>query len=378
MNVVYQSPTNRDVDKNSKCTTPRISIAMATYNGGQFIQEQLDSLALQTVLPYELIVTDDGSTDRTVQIVQSFAEKSPFPVYIYINDQRLGYADNFLKAASLCEGEFVSFCDQDDVWNLTKLATIMPYLGSDVSMVVHSFEHVDAQLHPIQVARNIKCFPSKVIKVNFLSSQNIFFKRDGSFDCYGIGFSQTFRRDVAGEAIHRWQEMIRLDDFQDAGELLGHDDFMVCIAGGMGMIACLPDVLAKYRQHNTNATSEYGKKTKIISISRTLVTGYGFYVDRSNLHRKKSHILLCLSNINGLGLVSQCLHTLSILHEQRAESLLVRSQLYDPSIGYLARMTLMFRYLGSSKYRNGVNYKNVIKDVAFSLLNVPKYSGLSK
>jgi glycosyltransferase involved in cell wall biosynthesis len=372
MNVVYQSPTNRDVDKNGECTTPRISIAMATYNGGQFIQEQLDSLALQTVLPYELVVTDDGSTDWTVQIVQTFAKNSPFPVRIYINDQRLGYADNFLKAASLCEGEFISFCDQDDVWKACKLATITPFLGSDVSMVVHSFEYVDAQLRPVRVARNTKCFPRKTNNIDYLSSQNIFFNRDGSFNCYGIGFTQPFKRGVAQEAIHRWHKMIRLDGCQNAGSLLGHDDFMVCIAGGMGIIACLPDVLVKYRQHNANTSSEHGKKTRIISISRMLVTGYGFYIDRSNSHLKKACVLSYLSNIDGRELVSQCLHSLSMLHEKRAESLLIRSQLYDPSIGYLARTALMFHHLGSSKYRNGVNYKNVIKDIAFSLLNFSK------
>src|SRR5664280_13480 len=101
-----------------------ISIAMATYNGERFIREQLDSLARQTYLPCELIVSDDGSTDRTLEIVEDFAKSAPFSVRAYRNEQNLGYADNFLKAASLCDGEWIAFCDQDDVWFDNKLARV--------------------------------------------------------------------------------------------------------------------------------------------------------------------------------------------------------------------------------------------------------------
>jgi len=57
----------------------RVSIAMATYNGARFIQEQLDSFLAQTHLPWELVITDDQSTDETEQIVNAFAEKAPLP-----------------------------------------------------------------------------------------------------------------------------------------------------------------------------------------------------------------------------------------------------------------------------------------------------------
>src|SRR5581483_5816839 len=100
----------------------RISIAMATYNGGQFIREQLDSLSRQTFLPCELVVCDDGSTDHTLAIVETFAASAPFAVRIHRNKKRLGFGPNFLKAASLCDGEVIAFSDQDDVWLETKLA----------------------------------------------------------------------------------------------------------------------------------------------------------------------------------------------------------------------------------------------------------------
>jgi len=98
-----------------------ISIVMATFNGAEFLRSQLDSLAFQTLLPIELIISDDHSTDETLQIATSFSKCAPFPVRIYENDSRVGYRANFMRAAALAKGELVAFCDQDDVWMPEKL-----------------------------------------------------------------------------------------------------------------------------------------------------------------------------------------------------------------------------------------------------------------
>lgn len=372
MNVVYQSPTNRVVDKNGGSTTPQISIAMATYNGGQFIQEQLDSLALQTVLPYELVVTDDGSTDKTLQVVQAFAECSPFPVRIYINEQRLGYADNFLKAASLCKGDYIAFCDQDDVWLSCKLAKIVPFLAGNISMVTHSFDYVNDELRLIRVSRGTKCVAENVTRLDYLSNQSIIFKSDGGFNCYGLGFSQTFKRSVAKEALRRWRQIAQLDRCSNAGKFIGHDDLMICVAGGMGVITCLPDSLAKYRQHTANVSSDHGRKTIITLPIRILTTGYDSYVQHYNWHRTKAQILSCLSGVNGNKKVSACLSSLAALHDKRADLLLIRSYLYSPSIGYISRVNMMFRLLKNPEYKYNVTFKNIFKDVVFSFLSFIK------
>jgi glycosyltransferase involved in cell wall biosynthesis len=104
-----------------------ISIAMATYNGAKYLQEQLDSFAAQTHLPDELVVTDDGSTDTTMSILEEFARSAPFDVRIYKNDNNLGYARNFGRAMSLCSGDLVFLSDQDDIWfkeRIEKIAAI--------------------------------------------------------------------------------------------------------------------------------------------------------------------------------------------------------------------------------------------------------------
>ena len=79
----------------------RVSIAMATYNGERFIREQLDSFAAQSRLPDQLVMCDDGPTDRTVAIAEEFAASAPFAVTVRRNPGRLGYSDNFSRAISL-------------------------------------------------------------------------------------------------------------------------------------------------------------------------------------------------------------------------------------------------------------------------------------
>lgn len=114
----------------------KISIAMASYNGARFLPEQLNSFLNQTRLPDEVIVTDDGSTDDTMKILEEFANKAPFEVRIYRNEHNLGYARNFDRALSFCTGDLVFLSDQDDIWFKEKIER----------MVIAANKHVNAML----------------------------------------------------------------------------------------------------------------------------------------------------------------------------------------------------------------------------------------
>ncbi len=104
---------------------------MCTYNGEQYLLPQLKSILHQTQTPSELILCDDGSTDTTLDIAQTFAADAPFPVRIVQNATRLGSTKNFEQAIKLCTGDFIALCDQDDVWYPEKLATLLSLLTSD-------------------------------------------------------------------------------------------------------------------------------------------------------------------------------------------------------------------------------------------------------
>jgi len=108
-----------------------VSVILCTYNGAAYLQQQLDSIAAQSMLPLELIACDDGSSDATVDILESFQRLAPFPVEIVRNPANLGSTANFDQAIRRASGEFLALSDQDDVWLPEKLATLVPVLEND-------------------------------------------------------------------------------------------------------------------------------------------------------------------------------------------------------------------------------------------------------
>lgn len=129
----------------------KISIAMAVYNGERFIQEQLDSFVHQTRLPDELVVSDNASTDRTVEILRDFASQAPFPVRIFINDRNLGVSKNFERAIRECIGDIIFLSDCDDVWYSSKIARMEAAFEADptVGVVICDADMVDGRLQPL-------------------------------------------------------------------------------------------------------------------------------------------------------------------------------------------------------------------------------------
>jgi glycosyltransferase involved in cell wall biosynthesis len=128
----------------------KVSIAMCTYNGEQFISEQLESMMNQTRLPDELIVCDDRSTDRTIEILNTFKADAPFPVIIMINELQLGSTKNFEKAIQHCSGDIIFLADQDDVWDSSKIAIMESrFQDPEVGMVFTNAAMVDQDLHPL-------------------------------------------------------------------------------------------------------------------------------------------------------------------------------------------------------------------------------------
>ncbi|MGA7871732.1 MAG: glycosyltransferase [Candidatus Binatus sp.] len=132
-------------------TGSKISIAMAVYNGERFIREQLDSLVRQTRPPDELVVSDNASTDRTVEIVRDFAVRAPFPVRLFINDSNLGVSRNFERAMLKCAGEIIFLCDCDDVWYPEKIRIMTDALANSphAAVAVCNADIVDAALKPL-------------------------------------------------------------------------------------------------------------------------------------------------------------------------------------------------------------------------------------
>ncbi len=133
----------------------KISVAMCTFNGAQYLGEQLASLLAQIRLPDELIICDDGSRDNTCDILRAFAGKVPFEIHIHVNETTLGSTKNFEKIISLCSGDIIALSDQDDVWYPQKLSLIEQAFLQNPQMggVFTNAEIVDQNLEPLPIVK---------------------------------------------------------------------------------------------------------------------------------------------------------------------------------------------------------------------------------
>ena len=125
-----------------------ISVAMTTYNGAQYIIEQLDSIRLQTQKVDEIVIVDDGSSDNTMELVRNYSDKYPeCGIRLEQNETNLGYKKNFYKAISLCNGDITFLCDQDDCWLDNKVEKICGLLEEhpEISVVSSAFIQMDGQ-----------------------------------------------------------------------------------------------------------------------------------------------------------------------------------------------------------------------------------------
>ena len=218
-----------------------VSVAMATYNGERFLQEQLDSLARQTLCPFELVVCDDGSTDSTVDILRRFQAGAPFPVRIYRNETRLGATFNFLGALGRCTGDLVGFCDQDDIWNEQKLSVCVEIMRDPrVALVSHS-----ARVFSSRPSSRKWKLPNHRPGVWRRYRDFTFRKALRRLDT--LGFSMVLRRAVL--------DQVPIPEYSASLSFVSAHDVWACIAALLcGRVVLLPDELALYRLHEGNIT----------------------------------------------------------------------------------------------------------------------------
>ncbi|WP_265427121.1 glycosyltransferase [Chryseobacterium sp. YIM B08800] len=113
---------------------------MASYNGKEFIKEQISSIISQLIPGDELIIVDDGSKDNTVQIINAF--KCDY-IKTYENPTNIGYVKTFEKALSLSKNSFICLTDQDDIWIEDRLNKLYKTMKNEKTMLVASNFQVD-------------------------------------------------------------------------------------------------------------------------------------------------------------------------------------------------------------------------------------------
>lgn len=221
------------------------SIAMGTFNGEKYLQEQLDSLANQTILPDELVVCDDGSSDRTVEILENFARTAPFPVRIFVNEKNLGIPANFCKVFSLCEKDVTFFCDQDDIWFPEKIEKMKAVFENepDVGMVLSYDYRINQNGERIPFGCHQRYLTAHLKKEN--SFRTLFRQKSFIWEAHNMA-CRTFYRE-------------RL--FKDGWVPKVFDCFTYWGIGFLAPVRIVTEPLCYFRRHGENATS-YLKKIR--------------------------------------------------------------------------------------------------------------------
>jgi glycosyltransferase involved in cell wall biosynthesis len=226
-------------------TSAKISVAMCTWNGEQFLADQLASIAQQTRLPDELVVCDDQSTDRSVPILRDFAARAPFPVNVIVNAQNLGYAANFSQAARICSGDLIAFSDQDDIWFPNRIERSAQEFANrpEVILVFSNADLIDEQNRPLR----------KTLwgRVGFTAQR----KQDLLHQKFVVLAKYRF---VTGATV-MFRSSLRPHIFPIPSGWV-HDEWIVLMAAAFGKIWPIDEPLIRYRIH---ASQQVGLRNKL-------------------------------------------------------------------------------------------------------------------
>lgn len=205
----------------------RVSVVIGTYNGEDFIAEQLDSIVRQSKLPDQVIISDDNSDDGTIDILSEAARELPMETIILESDENRGYTANFSRALQRASGDIVFLCDQDDVWKEKKIEICFSYLCKrpDVLLLMHDADIADSHLNLIGHT-----------VLNTISGGNLNRSR------FVLGCCAVVRRELLDLCL------------PIPYEYYGHDGWLVRFADALGGRQVIEKSLIYYRRHCGNVT----------------------------------------------------------------------------------------------------------------------------
>lgn len=238
-----------------------LSIALCTYNGEKYIEEQLQSIIKQTYQPDELIISDDFSTDKTIKIIEKFADKASFHVKLLRHKKNNGTVKNFFEAIDACSGDYIALCDQDDIWCEDKLYKCMKYIKKkdflpDEPVLLHtdlfvSDKNLKIISNSMMDSQKIKNEPDMQKALKVLLTQN-----------YVTGCTIVFNK-----SLKRYIYPFNKD-------IIMHDWWLALLAAVYGEIIFLDEPTLYYRQHSENQIGagkyfSYSNILKLADVERT-------------------------------------------------------------------------------------------------------------
>ena len=239
----------------------RASVAIASFNGEKYIEKQLESILNQTMLPYEIIISDDGSQDNTVPVIQQFIEsrresitQGAVHIRVIVNNGRHGVCGNFENAFMHTTGDVVFLCDQDDIWFPEKIEKVLYIMEKrPENVLLHDAEAFKEENGKMMMLNY------RLMKLAKPEGESVW-KLDRS-DYLPSVFNYCI---IQGMCICiRREYLMKILPICKAAN---HDDWILFCACADNSLIVLNESLAYYRIHGSNTVgiSEYKKKRSII------------------------------------------------------------------------------------------------------------------
>lgn len=226
-----------------------IDILMAVYNGETYLEQQIESILQQSCTDWRLLIHDDGSTDRTVALIEEYQERYPDKVQILQDGIRTGGAkNNFFHLLKHSDADYVMFADQDDVWEVWKVQSAYEQLKrvedneeKDIPILIHGdLQVVDSSLQQI----NASMYDMQKLDKN----KNQF--RDYLVQNNVTGCTTMINRALREKCLEMPEDAIM------------HDWWLALLASAFGRVEFMGESGILYRQHGHN--TEGAKNLKSI------------------------------------------------------------------------------------------------------------------
>jgi len=252
-----------------------LSVALCTFNGERYVAEQFDSILSGDLLPTEIVVADDGSTDGTLAIVRdALARAQSLGITVTLLPDRLGrgVTANFERAIAATTGEVVVLSDQDDVWHPSRLANVDAAFSADPDLL---FQHNNARLVD-ETGTPLGLTLFTALEVTESDREQI--NADNGFDVYlhrnlATGATVAFRRTLFDLASPLPSEWI-------------HDEWLAIIASAVGTVRVTDAEVIDYRQHGSNQIG-VAAPTLLYRAQRMLATS----PDRNSTLARRAEVL---------------------------------------------------------------------------------------